>query len=101
MQAKWSLQSARADYSEVGLYLALACFLWLLSFLLARVGVSGARRWNDFSRAQCLATPILLGGYLVIGLVLPLIPAILVLGIASVPLAVDIENWHMFGQAAF
>ncbi len=82
---------------ELG-FLGLACFLFLLAFVLARVSVGWPSRWRDLSVAQCLATPILLAGYLVIGLLLPLAPAIWICGFAGVPLAAEVEYWRMFGQ---
>ena len=88
----------KESYQEAGFCLALVCILWLFSFVLARVSVGWSSRWRDLSMVQCLVTPILLAGYLVIGLVLPLVPAILICSLASVPLAADVEHWQMFGQ---
>jgi tRNA A-37 threonylcarbamoyl transferase component Bud32 len=85
-------------YQDAGFGLALVCFCWLFSFVLARVSVGWSSRWRDLSMVQCLVTPILLVGYLVIGLVLPLVPALLICSMASVPLAADVEHWQMFGQ---
>jgi len=90
------VESHKGD--EVGC-VVLGCILWLLSFALARVNVGWSSRWRDLSMAQCLATPILLGGYLVIAVVLPLVPAALVCGLASVPLAAEVEYWQMVGQS--
>ncbi|MHC4404536.1 MAG: serine/threonine-protein kinase [Planctomycetota bacterium] len=83
---------------DAGFYMVLMCLLWLLSFVLARVNVGWSSHWRDLSVAQCLVTPILLAGYVVIGLVLPLVPAIWICGLASVPLVADVESWQMFGQ---
>ena len=88
----------KESYQEAGFCLALVCILWLFSLVLARVSVGWSSRWRDLSMVQCLVTPILLAGYLVIGLVLPLVPAILICSLASVPLAADVEHWQMFGQ---